>query len=161
MLKGTSAGMDTKDTFKLSSSLTSAAEIQFPLFSPCRPPQSYNTEVCDTFSSSFKDSDLICLVTSSRSPLFLPMCQGDILGGRRCHRQSSAPRRVETPRAPHLIVCPHLCVFVSLWTVALAGCSDVTRSGLSGETPLNKRSSHRKSRGGKKRCRGSISNKER
>lgn len=104
--------------------------------------------------------NLLSYILPAWPPLFYRMCQGDILAGRPCQRQSSAPRRVEAPPAAHLIVRPHLCVFVSLRTVASAGPSDVTRPGSSGETALNKRRSHRKLIGGRG-CRGSISNKER
>lgn len=102
--------------------------------------------------SNPNDSDLICLVASSWPGLLCSSC---------CVRATSSTEDAVTVKAgrpggsrPHKrrtsLSVPHLCVFVSLWTVTLAGRSDVTRLGSSGETLLDKRGSHRKWRGGKK-----------
>lgn len=86
--------------------------------------------------------DLICLVTSSIvSPDVSSSAEGAVTVKARRPGGSGPSER-----------CASLSVltFVSLCSVDLVGRSDVTRSGSSGETLLNKRSSHRKWRRDKK-----------
>eukprot|EP00064_Thunnus_orientalis_P017216 superscaffoldBa00003602_g17296 len=82
------------------------------------------------------------------------MCQGDILGGRRCHRQSSAASTGSGPRERRTsLSCPHLCVFIEC--LASAGCFRRDPIGLvRGNAARQTRFPQEAERGGGKKMQG-------